>query len=112
MLTSDDGVIEVPARGRRKASPSLAAIGLRALDPLAQGGLCQIEIARGCRHSLAVVEHKANGPRFELVSELAPRAPLRCVGHRSGHRIPHRKDVHWIGSIPNASLWTQVGPTK
>jgi hypothetical protein len=48
--------------------------------------------------------HPAHGAGFELVGELAARSPLRCVGHRSGHRIPLWKDVHQTGSSPKAAL--------
>jgi hypothetical protein len=40
---------------------------------------------------LALVEHQAGDTGFELVSELPARSALRCVGHRSGHRIPTGK---------------------
>ena len=39
-------------------------------------------------------------PDHLFVSELATGPSRRCVGHRSGHRIPHREDVHRFGSSP------------
>jgi hypothetical protein len=71
-----------------------------ALDPLAQRRCRQVEIAGGGANRLAFVKHQAHGAGFELVGELAARSPLRCVGHRSGHRIPLWKDVHQTGSSP------------
>jgi hypothetical protein len=40
---------------------------------------------------------QADDAGFELVGELATGS-LWCAGHRSGHRIPHKEDVHESGS--------------
>ena len=42
-------------------------------------------------NGLSVVEYQADDPGFELLSELAARPPLRCVGHRSGIGSPTGK---------------------
>jgi len=91
------------ALGGRQTGPAVRAIGAGALHPLASGRLGQVQVARDGADGLAFVEHQPDDAGLEFVSELATRpSPLRCVGQRFGHRIPHRKDVHRIGSRPRA----------
>ena len=52
-------------------------VGSRAINPLTQGGLRQIEIASDCRNRLAVVEDQADSLGFELVVKLPARSALR-----------------------------------
>ena len=78
----------------------MRAIRASALDPFAYRGLGQVHVAGHGPDRLPLVKYQAHDAGFVLVSELAARPPLRCVGHRSGHRIPHRKDVHRFGSSP------------
>ena len=97
---------------RSRASSSRSAV-VRPVRPLVRSAwarlthsrkrrLGQIEIAGHGADGLPLIEHEADGAGFELIGELATRASLRCVGHRSGHRIPLWKDVHRIGSSPRA----------
>ena len=53
-----------------------------------------IEIAGDRANRLAFVQYQAHGAGFELVGELAARSPLRCVGHRCGHRIRLSESDH------------------
>src|ERR1051325_8520533 len=84
----------------RETRAALRAIGARALDPVAQGGFGQIEIAGDGRNRLAVLEDQADRLGFELVVKLPARPALGGVCHRSGHRIHLSEDVHETGSIP------------
>ena len=76
------------------------AIGARALHPLAQRRLGQIEIAGDGADALALVEHQPDRLGFEVVIELPARPSLRGLCHRSGHRIRLSEDVHETGSSP------------
>src|ERR1051325_11195788 len=87
----------------RETRAALRAIGARALDPVAQGGFGQIEIAGDGRNRLAVLEDQADRLGFELVVKLPARPALGGVCHRSGHRIHLSEDVHETGSIPTCA---------
>jgi hypothetical protein len=69
-----------------------------ALDPVAQRGLRQPEVAGRGGDGLAFIEYQPDGAGFELVGETASR-PLRCAFCHGGHRIPLSEDVHETGSI-------------
>ena len=59
-----------------------------------------VQVARGRRNALALVEHQAHRLGLEVVIEASARPPRGCLCHRSGHRIHLSEDVHVIGSIP------------
>ena len=86
------------ALGGGKARLPLGAISAGAIHPLAQRRLGQIEIAVDAAHALALVEHQPDSLGFEVVIESPARPALGYVCYRSGHRIPHGKDVHETGS--------------
>jgi hypothetical protein len=62
--------------GAGQPRPTVRAVGTGALHPVAHRRLGQVHVARHGADGLAVVEHEANYASFELVSELAPWAPL------------------------------------
>jgi hypothetical protein len=80
------------------------AIGAGArIDPLALGGLRQVHVARDRADGLPSSITRWTTPA--LNSSVNWRRGRRLgIGHRSGHRIPHRKDAHRFGSSPPVHL--------
>src|SRR4029453_4185318 len=86
---------------RRQPRATVGAVGARAVHPLAQRRLGQVEIAGDGAHGLAFVQYHPDCLGLEFVVESPARPPTSWgVCHRCGHPIRLSESVHETGSSP------------